>query len=127
VSAPHIPRLFVALYTDEDITTELAPALRRRGYIAQSTAEAGNAQLSDEAQLMYATEQGMAILTYNAQDFIPLAHRWFLTKRAHAGIVLSEQFSQRQLGALLRRVLRLLNSLTADKLHNRIVFLQQFR
>ena len=125
--APHIPRLFVALYTEEDVTTELAPALRRRGYMAQSTAEADNAQLSDETQLMYATEQGMAILTYNAQDFIPLAHRWYLAKREHAGIVLSEQFNQRQFGALLRRVLRLLNSLTVDELHNRIVFLQQFR
>jgi len=35
-------RLFVALHTDEDVTADLAPALRRRGYKAQSTAEAGN-------------------------------------------------------------------------------------
>jgi hypothetical protein len=95
--------------------------------MAQSTAEAGHAELSDEAQLTYATAQGMAILTYNAQDFILLAHRWSLARRDHAGIVLSEQFSQRQLGVLLRRVLRLLNGLTADELHNRMVFLQQFR
>lgn len=120
-------RLFVSLYTDEDVTSDLAPALRRRGYVAQSTVEAGNSEFSDEAQLTYATENGMAILTYNIQDFVPLAQTWFLSGRKHCGIVLSEQFSQYQFGELLRRVLRLLNRWTADELHNQIVFLQQFK
>lgn len=121
------PHLFVALYTDEDVTADLVPALRLRGYIAQSTAEADNAEISDQAQLTYAADHGMAILTYNARHFIPLARRWYLTGQEHAGIIVSEQFSQRQFGELLRRVLRLLNSLTADEIHNRVVFLQQFR
>ena len=121
------PRLFVALYTDEDVTADLAPALRWRGYQAQSATEAGNLGICDEAQLTYAAEQGMAILTYNAQDFVPLARTWHFAGRGHTGIILSEQFSQRQFGELLRRVLRLLNSLTADEIHNRIVFLQQFK
>ena len=120
-------RLFVALYTDEDVTADLAPALRRRGYAAQSTAEAGNGGISDEAQLSSAAEQGMAILTYNTQDFIPLARTWYFGGRAHAGIIISEQFSQHRFGELLRRVLRLVNTLTADEMHNRVVFLQQFR
>jgi hypothetical protein len=84
-------------------------------------------RLSDDAQLTYASENGMAILTYNAQDFIPLAQAWYLAGRKHAGLILSEQFSQRQFGELLRRVLRLLNSLTADELYNHIIFLQQFK
>ena len=63
--AEEAERLFVAIYTDEDVTSALAPALRRRGYTAQSTAEARHLELLDEAQLTYATEQGMAILTYN--------------------------------------------------------------
>ena len=32
--------LFIALYTDEDVTSELAPAIRDRGFVAQSAAEA---------------------------------------------------------------------------------------
>jgi hypothetical protein len=83
--------------------------------------------MSDEAQLAYAAAQGMAILSYNTQHFILLARSWYLAGREHAGIVVSEQFSQRQFGELLRRVLRLLNSLTANEIHNRVVFLQQFR
>jgi hypothetical protein len=109
------------------VTVHLAPALRLRGYRAQSAAEAGNLHVSDEAQLSYAAAQGMAILTYNAQDFIPLAQAWFRAGREHAGMILSEQFSQRQFGELLRRVLRLLDSLTAEEMHNQILFLQQCR
>ena len=119
--------LFVALYTDEDVSHDLAPALRRRGYVAQNATEAGNMEISDEAQLTYATEKGMALLTYNIQHFIPLTQAWYLAGRAHAGLILSEQFNQRQFGELLRRVLRLLNRWTADEVKNQIVFLQQFR
>jgi hypothetical protein len=119
--------LFVALYTDEDVTAALAPALRRRGYMAQSTAEAGNLGSPDEAQLIFATERRMALLTYNAQDFIPLARAWYRDGREHAGIVLSEQMSQRRFGELLRLVLRLMNTITCNDIHNRIVFLQQFK
>ena len=125
--AQDAPRLFVSLYTDEDVTCDLAPALRRRGYIAQSTVEARNDGLSDDEQLAYATKSGMAILTYNIQDFVPLARTWLLSGREHAGIILSEQFSQPQFGELLRRVLRLLNRWTADELYNQIVFLQHFK
>jgi predicted nuclease of predicted toxin-antitoxin system len=119
--------LFVALYTDEDVTDDLAPALRRRGYDAQSTAEAGNLSLSDEDQLRYAAEQGRAILTYNIEDFILLAHQWHEQGIEHAGIILSEQFSQRQFGELLRQLLRLLDSLTADEMRQQIIYLQHFK
>jgi hypothetical protein len=121
------PHFFVALSTDEDVTADLAPALRLRGYTAQSTAEAGNTEISDKAQLIYAAEHGMAILTYNTRHFISLARMWYVSRREHAGIIVSEQFSQRQFGELLQRVLRLLNQLIADEIHNRVIFLQQFR
>lgn len=125
---PHDPsRLFIALYTDEDVTTGLAPALRRRGYVAESSTEAGTQGISDEAQLTYAAERGMVLLTYNIQDFIPLAQRWYFAGHEHAGIIFSEQFSQRQFGELLQRILRLLNSLTADEIRNQLIFLQQFK
>lgn len=124
---PDAPALFIAVYTDEDVTTNLAPALRWRGYTAQSTLEAGNLELSDEAQLKYATEQEMAILTYNGQDFIPLAQEWYFTGRGHAGIIISQQFDRRQFGELLRQVLSLLDSLTAGEMRNQVVFLQRFR
>jgi hypothetical protein len=51
-------QLFIALYTDEDVTSELAPALRERGFEAQSAAEAGLLQSDDAQQLAYAATHG---------------------------------------------------------------------
>ncbi len=119
--------LFIRLYLDEDVTDTLVPALRQRGYGAQTTAEAGNLGASDEDQLAYAADQGMAILTYNIDDFVRLAREWHFAGREHAGILVSQQFSRREFGGLLRRLLRFLNSLTAAEIHNQIVFLQHFK
>ena len=119
--------LLVALYTDEDVTDDLAPALRRRGYDAQSTAEAGNVSLADEDQLRYAAAQGRALFTYNIADIIALARQWHAQGIDDAGIIVSEQFSQRQFGALLRQLLRLLDNLTADEMRQQIIYLQYFR
>lgn len=103
------PRLFIALYTDEDVTTELAPALRDRGYQAQSAAEAGLLNQTDSVQLAYAAAQGMTLLSCNADDFIGLAQDYAARGRTHAGIILSsEQYSRRRFGEFLRLVLRLL-------------------
>lgn len=122
---PH--SLFIALYTDEDVTKLLAPALRQRGYNAQSTLEANNLANSDEEQLNYAAENAMAILTYNGQDFIPLAEAWYHAGKTHSGIIIAPQFSERQFGDLLRQTLRLLDQFTRDELSNQVLFLQQFR
>ncbi|MBM4422140.1 MAG: hypothetical protein FJ030_01965 [Chloroflexi bacterium] len=122
------PRLFISLYTDEDITSELAPALRERGFEAQSVAEAGLLHADDAEQLAYAAERGMAILTCNAEHFIALAQQYAESGRLHSGIIISaEQFSRRRFGELLRLVLRLLNALLADEMQNCVVYLQQFK
>ena len=119
-------RLFIALYTDEDVTSKLAVVLRERGYTAQSSAEAGMDGASDEAQLTYAARHDMTILTYNDKDFRQLAAAWAAQGRSHSGIVLSPQHSDRQFGELLRQVLRMLDTVTADEMHNVTVYLQQF-
>lgn len=42
-------------------------------------------------------------------------------------IIITPEFSRRQVGVLLRWTLRLLDRLTADELSNAVVYLQQFR
>ena len=120
--------LFIALYTDEDVTDELASAVRDRGFVAQSAAEAGMLNASDANQLAYAIEHQMTLLTYNASDYARLAKEYAEAGRSHAGIIISsDQYSRRHFGAFLRLVLRLMNSLTAEEMQNRIVYLQQFK
>jgi len=117
-------RLFIFLYTDEDVTPRLADLLRERGYESQSVWDAGTVGLTDEEQLLFAASRGWTILTYNRKDFATLARRWYGDGREHAGIVLSRQFSSRQTGELLRQVCGLLETVTAAEMWNTVRTLQ---
>lgn len=120
-------RLFVALYTDEDVTSELARLLRQHGFDAASAGDWNALELGDEDQLALATERGYALLTFNRDDFIAIAQRWFSEGREHAGIVISQQLGRRALGELLRQVLRLLDSVSDDEMRNTVRYLQSYR
>lgn len=125
---PDPARLFIALYTDEDITSELAPALRERGFEARSAAEAGRLKADEASQLAYAANNGFTLLTCNAAHFLQLAQHYAATGQSHAGLIIStEQYSRRRFGELLRLVLRVLNALTADDIRNTVIYLQQFK
>ena len=75
------------------------------------------------SNLVYAAGQGRAILTYNSKDFEPLYQEWWWTGHDHFGIIVSEQLP---VGELLHRVLRLLNSITADEMKNNYKNLAEF-
>lgn len=120
-------RLFIALYTDEDITDRLAEQLRQRGYTATSAASVRTIGLSDEEQLTFATERGWTILTYNRNDFLTLARRWHDAGREHAGIIISQQFSSREIGELLRQTCKLLETVSAEEMWNTVRHLQSYR
>ena len=118
--------LFIQLYTDEHVTPVLAQILRQRGYMAQSAQEAGMLERDDEDHLAHATRRGMAILTFNRDDFERLAREWTEAGREHGGIVISPQFGIEQMTGLLHPIIRLLDSLTADEIRNQVVYLQRF-
>lgn len=116
------------MYTDEDITSELAPALRERGFEAQSAAEAGLLRADDVQQLAYAADRSLTLFTCNAAHFLPLARHYAATGQTHAGIIISsEQYSRRRFGELLRLTLRVMNTLSVDDMRNAVVYLQQFK
>jgi predicted nuclease of predicted toxin-antitoxin system len=120
---PENSDLFVALYTDEDVNPKLAKKIRERGHDARSAHEEGNLELSDVEQLKYATGHGRAILTHNTKDFEPLYRKWLAEGKEHAGIIVSTKI---EFGELLRRILRLLNHITADEMRNTIQYLSDF-
>src|SRR4051794_30703405 len=109
-------RLFLFLYTDEDVTDRLALLLRERGYESERALEAGTTGFTDEEQLVFAASQDRTLLTYNRRDFSVLAKRWQDAGRSHSGIILSRQFSRRQTGELLRQVCRFMESVSADEM-----------
>jgi predicted nuclease of predicted toxin-antitoxin system len=92
-----------------------------------TTQEAGKDTASDEEQLVFATGEGRAILTFNIRDFAPLHEARQAAERPHAGIIVSQQLGTRQYGLLLQRMLRLLNHFTAEQMVGNLVRLEQFK
>ena len=117
--------LFISLYLDEDVYRRLPALLRAEGYDAISARELGHtgSEWDDEKQLTYATENKRAILTHNEKDFKPLAQKWEQARREHYGIIVTEQSG---IGEVLRRLLALLDSVTAGEMKNTFRYLSDF-
>jgi predicted nuclease of predicted toxin-antitoxin system len=122
-----IEGLSIRLYLDHNVNARLASDLRARGFDAITTYEAGNATKSDEEQLAYATAQGHIILTFNISDFSKLDQQWHEVGKEHAGIVISEELAGSRYGELLRRALRLLNTVTAEEMRGTLRNLAEFK
>lgn len=73
----------VRLYADEQFPRQVVELLREFGYDILTTNESGNAGISDEAVLDFATKENRAILTFNRRDFFKL-HK---LKPNHSGII----------------------------------------
>jgi hypothetical protein len=118
------PPLFIRLFLDEDVQRGVTAALRVRHYDALSVHDIGRWGLSDAEQLAYAAANQRALFTFNALDFLRLHREWIGTGQSHWGIVVSEQLP---VGEATRRLLRLLNRVTADEMRDQIYWLQSSR
>ena len=118
------PRLYVTLYTDADVHGKLAEQIRARGFDAISADEAGNKRLDDLEQLEYAASKERALFTHNARDFEPLTKEYWNAGKDHFGIVVSRKLP---IGELLRRILKMLDTLDADQMKNSYRDLGEFK
>jgi hypothetical protein len=116
--------LFIRLYLDEDVHKHMAFALRLRHFDVVSAHEVGRRSLSDAEQLTYAAAEGRAIFTYNTPDYLQLHLHWLQHGKEHYGIIVSDQLP---IGETVRRLLNLLNRVTADEMRNQIRWLQVFK
>ncbi len=113
-------RLFIELYLDEDVDVLVATLLRAHGFTALTTAEAGRRGDKDAQQLVYAASHGMAVLTHNRGDYEALAREYAATGQTHFGIIIAVR---RPAHDLLRRLLRILNHVTADEMQNQVRYM----
>ncbi|MCB0174726.1 MAG: DUF5615 family PIN-like protein [Anaerolineae bacterium] len=90
----------IRLLLDEDVWAGLAKTLCNEGFDVIHVSEIGRTGLSDPDQLTYATQEGRAILTHNAKDFVPLAIAYFFDNQMHGGIIVTPQFKKG--GAILK-------------------------
>jgi hypothetical protein len=112
--------LFIALYLDEDVDVWIADLRRARGFMITTTQEAGQVQNSDAAQLTYAVSQQCALLTDNRVHFEALAQMYFASSQTHYGIIIA---GRRPPYEITRRLLRILNQVTAEEMQNQVRYL----
>jgi hypothetical protein len=114
-------RLFIRLYLDEDIFKDVARALRLRGFDAVSVHELSRQGLSDADHLGYAASEDRALFTFNAPDYLDLHIEYLREGKLHSGIVVSRQMP---IGEVVRRLLGLLNAVTADEMRSQFWWLE---
>ena len=79
----------------------------------------------DGDYLAKASADGRVLYSYNVADYCILHQAWLSEGRSHAGIVIAPQ-QPYGVGEQLRRMMRLLGSVTAEQMRNRIEFLSSW-
>ena len=101
---------------------DLVRGLRSRGIDVVTAADTGLIRRKDEDHLSLATVQGRALYSFNVRDYHEIHTEWAETGRLHAGIILAQQ-KRYSTGEQIRRLLRLIGTLTDNEMRNREEFL----
>ena len=112
--------LLIDLYLDEDVNVVLADLLRARGFRVTTTQAAGQVGMTDENQLAFAASQRKAIMTHNRVHFEALAKRYYEERKTHSGIIIAVRRHPKELS---KRVLVLMDSVTADEIENQVRYI----
>jgi hypothetical protein len=131
-------RLFVELYLDEGVDVLLADFVRDRGFTVVTTRDADQLGANDATQLAYAASQQKTFMTHstsprpegprpegsgqahNRADFEALAQTYFSSGQSHWGIIIAVR---RDPYELARRLLVMLNRVTAEEMHNQLRYI----
>ena len=111
------------LYLDEDTLIKVfIQALRDNDVDVLTVSDANNLGRIDEEQLIWATEQGRVIYTFNSRDFCRLHGSFLAVGRTHAGIIVAPRQSY-SVGEQVRGLLKLIGSKSAEEMINQLEFL----
>jgi hypothetical protein len=111
---------------DEDCQAHaLAAALRQHGIDAKTPNEVALEGVEDQAQLGAALAAGRVVVTNNICDFVPLHNLWVSQGREHGGIIVFPQ-QEFSIGETVRRLARLISSLSAEQIRNRLEWLNSW-
>ena len=90
-----------------------------------TVADVGMLHKTDQEQLTWATENQRVIFSFNARDFYQLHTILLEQGLSHAGIVLAPQ-QRYGIGELLRGVLHLINTRSAEQMVRQVEFLSDW-
>jgi hypothetical protein len=113
----------IRLYLEEDsMSHALVRGLRARGVDVTTAFEEGMIERGDQEHLDYTTEIGRVLYSFNVADFYRLHVRYLSERRSHAGIIGARQ-RQYSVGEQLRRLLKLIATMSSDDMRNQFEFL----
>lgn len=113
----------IRLYLDEDtMSRSLARELRARGVDVTTTISEDMLRRDDGVQLEFAKAQGQVILTYNVGDYYNLHTKYLMEGKAPAVIILAHQ-RRYTVGEQIRRILKLMGTVSAEDMQNRAEYL----
>jgi predicted nuclease of predicted toxin-antitoxin system len=112
------------LYLDEHLSPRIAAQLRKYGFDVITLHERGMLSEDDDEQLAAAVSEQRAVVTCNFRDYVALGEEYAAGGMQHWGIILT---TEEPTGVLIKRLLKLLNSLSANELKNHMRWLNEFR
>jgi len=101
---------------------DLVRGLRSREIDVVTAADAHMIGRTDQEHLMFATERGRALYSFNVGDFHGIHRAWIVGGQSHSGIILAQQ-KRYTVGDQIRRLLRLIGSSTSETMKDREEFL----
>ena len=113
----------ISIYLDEDSqSSSLVQTLLTRGVDVITARQAAMLKRSDAEQLEWAAAHGRVLFSSNIGDFYGLHTSLLAQGRSHAGIILAQQ-QHYSVGDLMRRLLKLIASKSAEEMQNQVEFL----
>ena len=100
-------------------------ALKNYGIDVITTVEANNIKNSDEEQLVWITNQGRVIYTFNVGDFFLLHKSYLEQDKQHSGIIVVTKQSY-SIGQQLRAILKLIADKSAEDMSDKLIFLNNY-
>ncbi|MGH9799433.1 MAG: DUF5615 family PIN-like protein [Blastocatellia bacterium] len=119
--------MIITLYLDEDSQdSDLVRALRLRGVDVLTSSDSGMNGRKDEEQLVFATSYGRSLYSFNSKDFYQLHTSFLAQSRTHAGLILGPQ-QELSIGEQMRRLLKIIASLSGEEMIGRVEFMGTWR
>jgi hypothetical protein len=100
----------------------VAELLRKSGFDAISTPEAGRLEESDVSQLSWAAQEKRTLVSFNVPDFAALHTEWVQNGLDHSGVIVSKRIP---IGAFVRRLVKLGTKLSAEQMVNGLIYLKE--
>lgn len=116
----------IRLYLDEDaMAGDFVQALQMHSIEFTTPSEAGTIGLADEKHLRFATDSALVVYSFNIKDFYKLHNNSFESGVSHTGIILCRQRAY-SIGEQVRRIIRLIETLSAEDMQDRVEFLSSW-